>query len=122
MKTIKIDDEIHRKLTITLGTLMAQTGKPQTYQDTLKAIITQSVKLPEETLKEVENFVIENKHLGYITREEIYSRNHTLPTKAKVQRIQIYRSPKGKIRKTKPSPKGNGGLHKQAYRRGLRKI
>jgi hypothetical protein len=33
MKTIKIDDEIHRKLTITLGTLMAQTDKPHTYQD-----------------------------------------------------------------------------------------
>jgi hypothetical protein len=33
MKTIKINDETHRKLTITLGALMAQTGKPHTYQD-----------------------------------------------------------------------------------------
>jgi hypothetical protein len=53
---------------------MAQTGKPQTYQDALEALITQSVKLPEETLKEVENFVIENKHLGYITKEEFIAK------------------------------------------------
>jgi len=53
MKTIRIDDEIHRKLTITLGTLMAQTGKPQTYQDALKAIITQSVKLPKMESKRI---------------------------------------------------------------------
>jgi len=69
MKTIRISDETHRKLTATLGTLMAQTGKPQTYQDAVEALVTQSVKLPKETLTEVENF-IKNKHLGYKTREE----------------------------------------------------
>jgi hypothetical protein len=70
MKTLRISDETHRKLTATLGTLMAQTGKPQTYQDVVEALLTQSVKLPKETLTEVENFIIENKHLGYKTKEE----------------------------------------------------
>ena len=37
MKTIKISDGAHKKLTATLGTLMAQTGKMQTYQDAIEA-------------------------------------------------------------------------------------
>jgi hypothetical protein len=70
MKTIKISDEAHRKLTATLGTLVAQTGKMQTYQDAIEAILNQSVILPTELLEEIENFVEENKHLGFTTREE----------------------------------------------------
>ena len=70
MKTLRISDETHRKLTATLGTLMAQTGKLQTYQDAITALLTQSVKLPKETLTEVEKYVDENKQQGYITREE----------------------------------------------------
>jgi len=33
MKTLKISDKIHRKLTASLGTLMAQTDKTQTSLD-----------------------------------------------------------------------------------------
>jgi len=40
MKTLRISDEIHRKLTATVGTLMAQTGKMQTYQDAVEAMLT----------------------------------------------------------------------------------
>lgn len=58
------------RLTATLGTLMAETGKMQTYDSTITALLTQSVKLPKETLIEVENFIKENKHLGYVSREE----------------------------------------------------
>jgi hypothetical protein len=94
MKTIKINDEIHRKLTITLGTLMAQTGKPQTYQDALEALITQSVKLPEETLKEVENFVIENKHLGYTTKEEFIRQAIRFYLKWKAKEYEYMKSQK----------------------------
>jgi hypothetical protein len=70
MKTIKISDEAHRKLTATLGMLMAETGKMQTYQDAIMALLTYSVKLTTEPLIQVESFIKENKHLGYITREE----------------------------------------------------
>jgi hypothetical protein len=70
MKTIKISDEAHRKLTATLGTLMAQTGKMQTYQDAIEVMLNQSVMLPTELLAEIEGFMKKNKHLGYTTREE----------------------------------------------------
>jgi hypothetical protein len=70
MKTLKISDDTHRKLTATLGTLMAQTGKTQTYQYVITALLTLSVKLSTETLAEVENFIRANKHLGYATTEE----------------------------------------------------
>jgi len=70
MKTIKISDEAHRKLTATVGTLMAQTGKMQTYQDAIGAMLNQSVILPPELLAQIENCIQENKHLGFKTREE----------------------------------------------------
>jgi metal-responsive CopG/Arc/MetJ family transcriptional regulator len=70
MKTLRISDDIHRKLTATVGTLMAQTGKMQTYQDAIEAMLSQSVILPPELLAEIEGFIEENKHLGYTTREE----------------------------------------------------
>jgi len=70
MKTIKISDEAHRKLTATVETLMAKTGKMQTYQGAIEAMLNQSVILPPELLAEIENFIEENKHLGFTTREE----------------------------------------------------
>jgi len=70
MKTLRISDDIHRKLTATVGTLMAQTGKMQTYQDAIEAMLTRSVILPTELLAEIEKFIETNKHLGYTTREE----------------------------------------------------
>ena len=63
MKTLKISDDISRKLTAAVGTLMAQTGKMQTYQDAIEAMLNQSVILPTELLAEIENFIETNKHL-----------------------------------------------------------
>jgi hypothetical protein len=68
MKTLRISDEIHRKLTATVGTLMALTGKMQTYQDAIEAMLTRSVILHTELLAEIEKFIEENKHLSYTTR------------------------------------------------------
>lgn len=45
--TLRISDEVHRKLTATLGALMAETGKMQTYDDALDALLSKSVILPE---------------------------------------------------------------------------
>jgi len=70
MKTLRISDGIHRKMTATVGTLMAQTGKMQTYQDAIEAMLTRSVILPTELLAEIEKFIEENKRLGFTTREE----------------------------------------------------
>jgi hypothetical protein len=70
VKTLKISDEVHGKLTATLGTLMAETGKMQTYQDALEAILGKSVVLPEHLLVEIEEFIKENRDLGYVTKED----------------------------------------------------
>lgn len=70
MRTIKITDETHRKLTVTLGMLMAETRRLQTCDSTITALLTRSIKLPKETIIEVEKFINENKHRGYTTKEE----------------------------------------------------
>jgi len=70
MKTLRISEDVHQKLTTLLGELMAQTSKMQTYQDAINALINESVILPPEVLIQIQNFIEENKHLGYTTREE----------------------------------------------------
>jgi hypothetical protein len=70
MKTLRISDETHRKLTATLGTLVAQTGKLQAYSDAIEALLNCSITLQPELLAEVEKYINENKPQGYITREE----------------------------------------------------
>jgi metal-responsive CopG/Arc/MetJ family transcriptional regulator len=70
MKTLRISDDIHQKLTALLGELMAQTSKMQTYQDAIEAMLYQSVILPPELLNEVEKFIQINRHRGYTTKEE----------------------------------------------------
>jgi len=70
MKTLKISEDIHQKLTALLGELMSQTSKMQTYQDAINALINESVVLPQELITQTQNFVDENKQLGYTTKEE----------------------------------------------------
>jgi len=70
MKTLKISDDVHQKLTALLGELTAQTMKMQTYQDAIEALLNQSVIVPTELLSEVEDFIEKNKHKGYTRKEE----------------------------------------------------
>jgi Arc/MetJ-type ribon-helix-helix transcriptional regulator len=70
MKTLRISDDVHQKLTALLGELMAQTSKMQTYQDAIEAMLYQSVILPPELLSEVERFIQTHKGRGYTTKEE----------------------------------------------------
>jgi len=53
MKTLRISDDVHQKLTGMLGELTSQTMKLQTYQDALEAMLSQSVILPPDLLIEV---------------------------------------------------------------------
>jgi Arc/MetJ-type ribon-helix-helix transcriptional regulator len=71
MKTLRISDDAHQKLTAMLGEITAQTMKMQTYTDAIENLLSTSVMLPPEVLAEIENFIDENKHLGYTTREEL---------------------------------------------------
>lgn len=70
MKNIKISDKTHAKLTAQLGKLMAETGKPKTYQDTIETLLSQSVVLPKVLLDQIEDFVQQNKHVKYRTIED----------------------------------------------------
>jgi len=70
MKAIKISDDIHSKLTGLLGELTAETNKMQTYQDAINALLEQSVILPSEVIAKVENFIEENKDIGFTNKED----------------------------------------------------
>ena len=70
MKTLRVSDDAHQKLTAMLGEITAQTMKMQTYTDAIESLLSQSVILPPELLNEIQSFVEENKQLGYTTREE----------------------------------------------------
>jgi len=70
MKTLRITDDVHHKLTALLGELTAQTSRMQTYTDAVEALLRQSVILPPELLAQIENFIETHKNLGYMTREE----------------------------------------------------
>jgi len=70
MKTLRISEDAHQRLTALLGELTAQTMKMQTYTDAIENLLSQSVILPSELLAQVESFIEENRHLGFTTREE----------------------------------------------------
>ena len=70
MKTLRISEDAHQRLTALLGELTAQTMKMQTYTDAIESLLSQSVILPPELLAQVESFIEENRHLGFTTREE----------------------------------------------------
>ena len=70
MKTLKISDDAHSKLTSLLGELTAETSKMQTYQDAINALLNESVMLPPEVLTQTQSFIEENKQMGFTTKEE----------------------------------------------------
>jgi hypothetical protein len=70
MKTLRISEDAHQRLTALLGELMAQSMKMQTYTDAIESLLSQSVILPPELLVQIESFIGENKNLGFMTREE----------------------------------------------------
>ncbi len=70
MKTLKISDDVHAKLTSVVGRLMAETAKMKTYSDAIETLLTKSVVLSPELLDEVVSYVRTNSQLGYATKEE----------------------------------------------------
>jgi len=70
MKTLRISDDAHQKLTAMLGEITAQTMKMQTYTDAIENLLSTSISLPPELLNETQNFVETNRNLGYTSREE----------------------------------------------------
>jgi uncharacterized HAD superfamily protein len=99
MKTLRISDETHKKLTATLGTLMAQTKKLQTYSDVIETLLSRSIILNQDLLVEVEKCIKENKQQGYITREEFIAEATRLLLKMKSKKYQYIEVPIEKYEK-----------------------
>ena len=72
LKTLKISDEAHAKLTSVVGRLMAETGKMKTYSDAIEALLSKSVILSPELIGQVGSVIKDNVPLGYATKEESY--------------------------------------------------
>ena len=70
MKTLKISDDAHSKLTSLLGELTAESSKMQTYQDAINSLLNESVMLPPELITQTQNFIEEHRQMGYTTKEE----------------------------------------------------
>ena len=70
MKTLRISNDAHQKLTAMLGEITAQTMKMQTYTDAIENLLSTSVSLPPELLNETQNIIEANRQLGYTSREE----------------------------------------------------
>jgi len=70
MKTLRISDDAHQKLTAMLGEITAQTMKMQTYTDAIENLLSTSISLPPELLNETQAFIEANRKLGYTSREE----------------------------------------------------
>ena len=71
MKTIKIPDKIHAKLTSVLGQLIAESAKTKTYADAIEAMLDRSVILPPDLAEATQGFITENKQLGYSNKDEL---------------------------------------------------
>jgi len=65
MKTLKISDDVHQKLTALLGELTAQTMKMQTYQDAIAAL---GYTRKEEFIRQAIRFLLkwESEEYEYI--------------------------------------------------------
>ncbi len=70
MKTLRISDDAHQKLTAMLGEITAQTMKMQTYTDAIENLLSTSISLPPELLNETQSYIEANRNLGYTSREE----------------------------------------------------
>jgi hypothetical protein len=99
MKTLKISDDVHQKLTSLLGELMAQTAKMQTYQDAIEAMLNQSVILPTELLREVEEFIEKHREKGYTRKEEFIRQAIRFFLKWESEEYECVEIPKEKYKK-----------------------
>jgi Arc/MetJ-type ribon-helix-helix transcriptional regulator len=67
MKTVRLQDGIHEKLTTLVGELTAQSGTLQTYADALLKLIETSIILPEDLIAEIYETIKKGKVIGYTT-------------------------------------------------------
>jgi len=108
MKTLRVSDDVHQKLTALLGELMAQTSHMQTYQDAIEAMLHQSVILPPELLRQVEEFVEKNRHKGYTRREEFIRQAIRFYLRWESEEYEYFEIPREKYEKLKKAIRALG--------------
>jgi Arc/MetJ-type ribon-helix-helix transcriptional regulator len=111
VKSLRISDDVHEKLTGLLGELMAQTRKMQTYQDAIEALLKQSVLLPQEMLEEVERFLEANRHLGFSSREEFVRHAVRLTLRWESGDYEYVEFPREKYRLLEEAARETGKYH-----------
>ncbi len=67
MKTLKVQDEIHEKLTTLVGELTAESGKLQTYADALTKLLETSIVFPEALVQKINETIRSRRAVGYTT-------------------------------------------------------
>jgi len=67
VKTVKIQEEIHGKLTTLVGELTAESGKLQTYADALVRLLETSIILPEDLVGWITQAIESRRAVGYTT-------------------------------------------------------
>jgi len=70
MKTIRLEDDTHQRLTSLVGELTAQSGKMQTYADAITRVLETSIILPENLIEEITQAMKDGKIVGYTTTAE----------------------------------------------------
>ena len=67
MKTLRVQDEIHEKLTTLVGELTAQRRKLMTYADALTRLLETSIILPDDLVESITTTIKSPKVIGYTT-------------------------------------------------------
>jgi len=67
VKTVKLQEEIHEKLTTLVGELTAESGKLQTYADVLNKLLKTSIILPDDLVSEIAKTIDNHRAVGYTT-------------------------------------------------------
>ncbi len=70
MKTIKIDDENHARLTAILGHLIKESEKLGTYNDAITDLTKNHILVSPELISEANELIHHNRQLGISTLEE----------------------------------------------------
>lgn len=70
MKSIRIEDDLHGKLTSLVGELTASSGKMQTYADAIERLLNTSIILPHDLIKKINDLIRDGRLLGYSNHVE----------------------------------------------------
>jgi len=93
VKTVRVSDKVSDKLTVVVGQVTAEKLARQTYSDAIKYLLDRHVVFPSEMISYVEE-LINNKQLGYSSKEEFFYEAARWRLKSYDENIEIIEVPK----------------------------